>query len=152
VSYTVDDSDADEDWVAPDPTELVEYEDSLPPLYDLEDAVDCYKAQWERLGHGYGAVDLDDAPSWVATVREPCRRCNERDDLDLVGTCEDCRDADRRCRWCGLDPIVYAKDKTCRTCYQRLRRHDVTPNLRLRLAMLDSASSRLDQRKRPSQG
>lgn len=149
-SVPVADDESDEvwaDWITCDQLpELLNCEELLPdPL--LDDCLpDEYESQWD---HNYGwSSRVDDAPRWEKEVLLPCTQCGDEDDLDPLGTCADCREADRRCSWCGLDPIVYESDGACRTCYQRLRRDRVTTGIALRLSMLDAAFRRADLRKR----
>lgn len=81
--------------------------------------------------------DAEEEPRWWGTTwpdddraaweREHglrvCRRCHERDVLDPLGRCERCRTATGRCRWCGLDAVVYRRRAACRTCYRWLHRN-----------------------------
>jgi hypothetical protein len=136
-----------DDFYTDPPPEILDDEEALPDPWDDDDwEPDEYDYQWDRVP----AWDspLDDAPAWEAEVRLPCTRCGERDDLDPLETCARCRQADGRCSWCGLDPIVYSADTACRTCYQRLRRARVTSEFPLRLSMLNAAFRRADLRKR----
>ena len=141
-----DEEEWDDCWCDPS-AEILDDEEGLPDPWDDDHwEPDEYDCQWDR-APAWDAP-LDDSPAWEAEVRLPCVRCGERDDLDPLDTCARCRWADHRCSWCGLDPIVYISDRSCRTCYQRLRRARVTPEVLLRLSMLDAAFRRADLRKR----
>jgi hypothetical protein len=138
-------------WWSPQP-EVQEYEDSLPSSNEDDWASqDPYEMQWDRV-EGWLLSIIDDAPTWEREVWLPCAECGQRDDLDPLTTCSRCREDDGRCCWCGLDPVVYESDASCRTCYQRLRRTRVTRDLAFRLSMLDAAFKRSDLRKRRAMG
>jgi len=139
--------EASDDWRMPWATpEILSDEDPLVDPEEEDRSPDEYEHQWYRAGSSRDPIN--DSPVWEGEIGLPCTRCGERDDVDPLGTCSGCRDEDRRCSWCGLDPSVYSSDGSCRTCYQRLRRTRVTSELRLRLSMLDAAFRRADLRKR----
>ncbi|MDQ6879578.1 MAG: hypothetical protein M3082_18140 [Candidatus Dormibacteraeota bacterium] len=141
--------DQDEDewywWGEPLP-EVLDYEESLPDQSDDDSDGDEYEDQWYQGSRSLDAVD--DSPAWVTDFCVSCARCGQQDDVDPLGTCTQCREDDRRCSWCGLDPTVYESSSACRTCYQRLRRTRVTNDLSLRLSMLEAAFRRAELRKR----
>lgn len=139
----------DDYWWSPIAEEARRYEETLPDAGDdrwYEHEPDSYEAAWDRVG-GW-RDNLEDEPDWVRRGKDPCRRCDEYDFVDPLGTCAECRADDDRCRWCGLDQLEYRGRRACRTCYQRLRRSTVTGSVERAESMMRAAFLRHDVRKR----
>lgn len=153
-TFSVDHFEESEDdyWWNPMAEEAWRYEETLPDAgddywYDHES--DAYEEAWNRVG-GW-CEELEDDPDWTRLGKDPCRRCGEYDFVDPLGTCGECRAADHRCRWCGLDRFEYHRLQACRTCYQRLRRSTVTGAVERAESMMKASFLRHDLRKRRSE-
>lgn len=146
------DESEDRQWWSPIDEEARRYEETLPGAGDdcwYHGEPDAYDDAWDRI-RGW-REELEDDPDWTRQGQDPCRRCGEYDFVDPLGTCGECRAADHRCRWCGLDRFEYRGLQACRTCYQRLRRSTVTGAVEQGESMMKAAFLRHDLRKRRSE-